>query len=241
MPSFEQLLKSAHLAEVSQGLSFIEGIMTATLPVIAEAAEADIPKLETTYRINQNMRAQLIGEMGENKYKHWILSEDRKQRRLKHIGGIGITSRTYEQVIDDYPHLEESLHRVKGDVIILGNGASSLPLELLSKNSEISHITVVDIFDINVAIGQLSKIITLLTQVKVIFSTELVTAKNVLENIRDNQKITYFSATVGNDSLDNHFGQYDTVINIVGPRQVSDVELKLKKHSNSEVISTYQK
>jgi hypothetical protein len=235
--SFTEILTQNNVIAVPKGLSFLGQRISATLPEVPFLSENEIPELEKKYNIGQDLREQMIEEQGSQAaYNAWLLDGDQTRRRTEYVGGVGVTDRTYAQVIEQNPSLKRLLEEVTGNVIILGNGLSSLPLELLEKNSDITHITIVDIFDIDVTIAQLKKITSLLGAEKSKFVLELTNWQNLLGKMQKHPNITFLSAIVGRDSLEDRYGNYDYVINIKGPKNVGHIAQRLLRNENATII-----
>ncbi|SRR5258708_20953891 len=123
--SVDELLSKSGLSRMPKGFDFSSGRVVATLPEDSHVdfSVNDIEQIENQYGITASRKQQLIEEMGgKEKYDEWILGEMNIIWHLRNVGGVGITGRSYQEVVEEFPKLENLLKSIAGNVIILGNG-----------------------------------------------------------------------------------------------------------------------
>lgn len=175
---------------------------------------------------------------GVGKYRKQLL--EFKMSTFYDGGCGGVTARNMETVIEEYPQIALQLRQpLNGAVIVLGNGFSTLPLELLNLDrNDIASVVIVDRFDLQVVIDQLKNIVKMCK--KKMYPTnyykKYLEALDFLEALKEDKRVQYVRAYVGVSNLAELYDKFDTVINIWGPSGVDHIEKALLKNSESQLI-----
>lgn len=214
------MLEREGLMSVPRGLTFDpdSGYPTATVEKPIPNVE-DLLSLLTNYGIRYDTLHEAYSARFSQRYATFDLFLDYLLDEYKLYnptpGGVGITARSLSDIENDDSQIVAELLQVHGKVLIVGNGFSSLPLDLLNRNLNIEHIDVIDIFDPNVAIQQIEKICQAYKANDIALPIRLETALATLrQELARGDKITLMSVNLG---VEQFYGKYDYVINIEGP------------------------
>lgn len=157
--------------------------------------------------------------LGEDREEN--LREIRHIKKHEYIGGCGITSRSLDDVREEFPLIDEILAEARGKVVILGSGFSTLALDF-AKLHTIGQLgdppILVDLFDYRDAEKDFSNLRARFGERRIDFPfsqqtrnlTDIVTAM-------DSGHLSSIKYRVGDDAPPRAILDADLVINIQGP------------------------
>jgi hypothetical protein len=158
-----------------------------------------------------------------------VIEDERQNAKLEGVGGFDLTHRTVAEMETILPGLEKRIRNSQGKVVILGNGLSLAPLEIvnLNKNKKDSPVIIVDFINYKSLLQDLENLQERFRENGLAFPDKYKADLNLskkLANSIDSGEIMFVNYFIGGSVVPNEIKDASLVINIYGPDETSQEE-----------------